>query len=454
MKVIIVGAGELGRLLAKILSHVNHEVVVIDSSYEELERLGDQFDIMRIEGSCTSVSVLKDAGAADAQALLAVSGDEASNIIACQIASKLGIRQTICRLFKSDSISEKDGVSPESFGIWKTFSTPEVSVRKIMEILRNRAVLEHIQFGHPDACMEIVRITDASGLVGVRLRDIAAPEMLKTVRIAAILHNSQFLIPSGDTIIGKDDRLYVAGTKAQVRNFVDSITSYAITPTPRIVIAGASVTGVLLAKMAFEANYDVRLIERSKRIAENVRDDLPTGLMIIHGDSTSELLLEEAGADTADVFISTADDDEDNILSCIMAKRIGAKKVVALTHKPEYIRIVPTMDLIDCGFSSSLTSVNAILRCFVSGAMRLDANLLHLGASFSEYKITKKSPIVGRALKDCQFPPGTILALIFRDGEVVTPSGDTVLQVNDTAVAIVTVETAKRLESLFPRNEA
>lgn len=453
MKVIIVGAGELGRLLAKILSHGNHEVVVIDSSYEELERLGDQFDIMRFEGSCTSVSVLKEAGAEDAQALLAVSGDEASNIIACQIASKLGIRQTICRLFRADSISEKDGVSPESFGIWKTFSTPEVSVRKIMEILQNRAVLEHIQFGHPDACMEIVRITDASGLVGVRLRDIAEPEILNTVRIAAILHNnSQFLIPSGDTVIGKDDRLYVAGTKAHVRAFVDTITGYAITTAPRVVIAGASVTGVLLANMAFEAGYDVRLIERSKRIAESVRDDLPTGLMIVQGDFTSELLLEEAGAGSADVFVSTANDDEDNILSCIMAKRIGAKKVVALTHKPEYIRIIPAMDLIDCGFSSSLTSVNAILRFFISGTMRLDANLLHLGASFSEYKITKKSPLVGLALKDCQLPPGTILALIFRDGEVVTPSGLTTLQVNDTAVAIVTADTAKRLEPLFPKD--
>lgn len=451
MKVIIVGAGELGRLLAKILCYINYEVVVIDSNYEELERLGDQFDIMRIEGSCTSVSVFKEAGVEDTQALLAVSGDEASNIIACQIASKLGIRQTICRLFKADSISEKDGVSPESFGIWKTFSTPEVSVKKIMEILQNRVLLEHIQFGPQDACMEIIKITDASGLVGVRLRDIAEPAMLKTVRIAAILHNNQILIPSGDTIIGKDDRLYVAGKKEHVRVFVDTITAYAIKQNPCVVIAGASATGVLLATMAYDAGYDVRIIERNKRIAEKIQDDLPAGLLIIHGDPTSEIHLAEAGVNGADVFISTADDDEDNVLSCLMAKRIGAKKVVPLTHKQEYIRIVPSIDLIDCGFSSSIASANAILKFFVSGTMRLDANLLHFGAGFSEFKITKKSPVVGVALKNCNFPPGTILALIFRDGEVITPSGDTMLQVNDTAIAIAGNDTSNRLKALFCR---
>ena len=218
-------------------------------------------------------------------------------------------------------------------------------------------------------------------------------------------------------------------------------------------IAGAGVTGMLLAKKAARSGYDVRLIEPNKRLAESVLDELKNGVMLMHGDPTDEELLEEAGVSVADVFVSAADDDENNILSCIIAKRMGAGKVVALTHKPEYIRIVPTMDLIDCGFSATLTSVNTILRLLGGGALRLDANLMNFGARLAEFKISSRSPLVGKPLKDCVLPPCTVLALIFRGTEVITPTGMTCLEQGDTVITIVTRDTAKRLEPLFPKEK-
>ena len=454
MKAIVVGAGELGRLLAKTLCEQNYDVVILDSDYEELERLGERLDIQRICGSCTNIAILKKAGIETADALIAVSGDEAANILSCQLASRLGVKRTICRLFRSDSISESDGITPQDFGIWATFSTPESSVRKIHEVLDNKAVLEKILFGHADACMAIVRISSSSQLLGMRLRDIACGSIIDNVRIAAVLHGSQFLIPHGETILGKDDKIYVAGRRDHVETFIDWITSSAEQiKNGRVVIAGAGVKGMLLAKKAARSGYDVRLIEPNKRLAESVLDELKNGVMLMHGDPTDEELLEEAGVSVADVFVSAADDDENNILSCIIAKRMGAGKVVALTHKPEYIRIVPTMDLIDCGFSATLTSVNTVLRLLGGGALRLDANLMNFGARLAEFKISSRSPLVGKPLKDCVLPPCTVLALIFRGTEVITPTGMTCLEQGDTVITIVTRDTAKRLEPLFPKEK-
>ncbi len=449
MKIIIIGAGELGKLLAKTLCYQNHDVVVIDSDYEELDRLGDRLDVQRIEGSCTSVETLKKADVEHADALLAVSGDEASNILSCQIASRLGVPQTICRLFRSGSISEADGISSESFGIRHVFSAPESSVRKIMGILENPIVLEKIQFGHPDACMAIVQISSSSQLLGVRLRDITAGSLLDNVRIAAVLHGTQFLIPHGDTILGKGDKIYIAGRKDDVQNFIDWIAGDQ-NRHGRVIIAGAGDTGLLLAKAAFEQGYDVRLLEPDKRNAENALDEIPSGVMLLQGDPTDEELLAEAGIGTADVFVSTAENDENNILSCIIAKRLGVKKVAALTHKPEYIRIVPAMELIDCGFSASLIAANTVLRLLGGGTLRLDANLLNYGARFAEFRLTDKSPLTGKALKDCPLPPSTVFALIFRGQDVIPPSGQTVLQSGDIVVSVVTPETAKKLAAFFP----
>lgn len=451
MKIIIVGAGELGRLLARSLTTQNHNVVMIDSQFEELDRLGERLDILCVEGSCTSIATLKRAGVEDADALVAVSGDEAANILSCQIASRLGVEQTICRLFRSDSISEADGVLPDHFGIWRTFSAPEASVRKILGVLDNHCVLEKIRFGHPDACMAVVQIDSFSQMLGVRLRDIACGAIIDNIRIAAVLHGSQFLVPHGDTILGRGDKIYIAGRKEHVEDFIRWVAP-GQEKRGRVLIAGTGVTGMLLAKQTFELGYDVRLLERNRHKAENVRSELPSGIMLLQGDPTDEELLAEAGGSTAEVFVSAEEDDENNILSCIIAKRLGARKVVALTHKPEYIRIVPTMDVIDCGFSASLISVNTILRLLGGGILRLDANLQNFGARLSEFKVTQKSPLAGKALKDCSLPAFAVLALVFRGDEVITPSGQTVLLPGDIAVSVVTNETAKRLSVLFPED--
>ena len=452
MRIIIAGAGELGRLLASTLSNAAHDVTIIDSDADMLEHINDTLDIKVVEGSCISINTLKDAGIKTADALLAVSGDEAANILCCQLASKMGVLKTVCRLSSPDRFSEDDGVTPDKFGIWKCVSPSEECVGKIRSVLRNRMLVEKIRFSNPDAVMEVFRVSPSSLLAGTRVKDIPTDSgLLNSVRFAAIVRQKQFLIPHGDTIFVPGDKVYIAGGNKDVGNFISWISEETSSvKTSRIVIAGATITGRLLASALCADGYDVRFIEKNQQKGEKLLDTLPPGILVINGDPTDEEVLEEAGIRDCEGFVSAASDDEDNILSCIMAKRMGARKTVTVTSKPEYIRIVPTMDMIDCGFSTTLTAVNSILRMLESGTMRIDAFLQMFHARLTEFRVSNSSPLCGKELATCNLPSSTLFALAFRKDEIIAPSGNTILQPGDTVVAIVTPEVEKELEPLFP----
>jgi len=450
MKIIIIGAGELGQLLASTLCAEGHDVVVVDNSSENFEHLKEKLDLMVIEGSCSDVSTLKQAGVAHADAILAVSGDEAANIIACKIASKFGVKKTICRFYSLDCFSPEDGITPEFFDIWRAFSPPEQCVRKVCDILENPICLEKIQFTNPNALMEVISITPSSMLAGTRIKDIPVAEVLNIVRFAAIVRDHHFLIPHGDTLLVPGDKLYVAGHVDGVRHFVELISPPDSEKLKRVIISGATDTGLMLAEKLLASGIEIRFIEKNTKRGENLLDSLPAGLLVINGDPTGEEVMEESGIENCNAFVAVGDDDEQNILACIMAKRLGAKKVIVITHKPEYIRIVPAMDAIDCGISSTLVSVNTILRMIETGTMRVDAKLQRFHAHLTEFTVSQKSPLVHCRIADCNLPPSVVLALVFRGFDVITPSGGTELEPGDVVVAIVTPESQKELEPLFP----
>lgn len=450
MKIIVMGAGELGRLLASTLSEENHDVVIVENDAEEVARVSDKFDAMTIEGSCSSVGILKRAGAENADALLAVSGDEASNILACQIAHKLGVKHTVCRLYSNDCFSEEDGIGPDTFGLWRTFSSPEESAEKILAVLTSPITLESISFTHPDASMLVLEITRSSILQGVRIRDIPGPELLRKIRFAALIRDGQLLIPHGETLLIPGDRVYVAGRREDVDAFVDWATPDNAGRPSRIIVAGDEDTSVIIARRAHELGFDVRMIVRDEKTGERIQDEIPPGIMVLHGDSTDESLLEDAGIASSDIFVSLAQDDEENILSCIIAKRLGTKKVISLTHRPEYIRIAREMGLIDCAFSATLVAANSVLRLLEDTNKRVDVQLQNFNAAISEFRVLSSSPLCGKTLSAAKLPASLILALIFRGNELFAPAGDTVMLDGDVVVAIVTRDTQRTIEKIFP----
>jgi trk system potassium uptake protein TrkA len=454
MNIVIAGAGELGQLLAEKLTANDHDVVLIDSSVEALDHISGSLEVKQIEGSCIDLETLKRANIRTADVLLAMSGDDATNVLTCQIASRLGVKKTICRLNSVSFFSREDNLQPETFGIWKYVSPPDECVRKIAAILTDRYLLEEIRFSHPDAVMRVFKISPSSQLVNARVQDLPMSMVLpesESVRFAAIVRKDQFVVPNGGTMFVPGDKVYIAGTSDNVAAFIRwASTNQETSKASRVVIAGSSAISTLLGQTLCDAGYDVRFIVKDSHAGNKLFEAIPQNILVVNGNATDEEILREAGADDCDAYISTGIDDEDSILSCILAKQLGARKTVSVTTKPEYIRIVPTMDRIDCGISSSLVAVNSILRMIETGTMRVDAYLQMHHAQLTEFRISNSSPLCGKSLANCRLPPSTVFALLFRNDKVIAPVGSTVFMPGDIVVSIVTPEMKKELAPFFP----
>ena len=451
MKIIILGAGGLGSNLAATLCDDKHDVVVVDLNASPLNIIKEHLDVMVIQGHIASTEVLKQAGIENAQLLIAATSDDASNILACKIADHFKVKSTICRLYSADFFSSKDNFTPEILGITDTIFPEEECIKKILNTLENQDILEKIIFRAENAVMTIFRIGDKSPIEGVSLKNFPDSELLKTVRFAAIVRNKELMIPQGDTILQKNDEIYITGTKDGISNMINWLAPEN-KPISKIIVAGASRMGINLARKLDKTGFDVRIIENDFKRCEEILDKTKSDMKVVNGDPTNSYILNEAGINECDVFISVLESDEDNILSCVLAKKHGAKKVIATTKKGEYIKVVPDLDIIDCGFNSGLVAVNTVLRHLEtgSGKLSIDAVLHRVNAYVYEFEIKAGSELCDQKVQDCGILDYAVIALIFRNGdEIIVPSGSLELKTGDIVAIIATKDTAKKLGKLF-----
>jgi trk system potassium uptake protein TrkA len=452
MKIIIVGAGELGQFLTSTLSNDQHDIVVVDSDIEILERLKERHEVMTVAGDGAAIKSLKQADIQNARVLIAVSGDEAANLLACKIADHFQVKTTICKMHSTDFFSEEDGFLPEDLGVGNIVIPSSECVDKILNVMDNKIIVEQILYSNPNALMSVFEVQPSSPLAGLRIKDFPDIDLLNSVRFSAILRDKQYLSPYGETIIVPGDVVYVAGPREKVNEMVAWNTPESININ-KVVIAGASRIGKKLAIELRKRNYSVKVIENDMREGKRLLDDLGADpqIMVIQGVPTEKEVMEEAGVGSCDAFVSALNDDEENILSCIIAKKLGAGKVITVTNKSEYINIVPALDMIDCGFSSSLVALNSILRKLGTGTgmLRTDAILHSINACLYEFKITKGAPVCEKKICDCNFPLPAVLSLVFRGDEVLPATGSLVLKADDVVAVISNPETAKHLEPMF-----
>ncbi len=448
MRAVIVGAGEFGRNLATTFRNDHHDVVVVDANAAVCARLRAKLDIMTVVGAGTSLTALKEAGIGQADLLVAVTNDDAVNLAACRIAKHFQVGRTVCRLATDDCFSPDDGLTPAALGVDYAVIPGEECVHKILNVLDTNSVLEKIVFGHPDAIMTAIRVMHGSPIAGVPVRGFPDPAMLSSVRFCGIVRNHRLVIPHGETIVSVGDELYISGRRDKVRAATAFINP-GDRPIQRVVIAGGGDLGLRLAQELAKRDYEVRLIEPDAKVGEALLQLPDQRLMVIHGEPTSDDILDEAGVAGCDAFVGVQDDDEDNILACILAKRQGAAKVIATTNKSEYAYIVPTIATIDCGFSTRLVASNSVLHHPVSGTLSVNAILHRVDASIYEFTVAADAPIAGRMLRDHRLPQSAVLALVFRDDETLVPAGDLIMLPGDVVAAMATAAAAKELQPHF-----
>ena len=301
--------------------------------------------------------------------------------------------------------------------------------------------------------MTIFRIGDNSPIEGVSLKNFPDSELLKTVRFAAIVRNKKLMVPQGDTILQKNDEIYITGTKNGISNMINWLAPEN-KPIKKIIVAGASRMGINLARKLDKTGFDVRVIENDFNRCEEIINKTKSDMKVVNGDPTNYFILNEAGINECDAFIGVLEDDENNILSCVLAKKHGAKKVIATTKKGEYIKVVPDLDIIDCGFNSGLVAVNTVLRHLEtsSGKLSIDAVLHRVDAYVYEFEIEAGSELCNKKIQECGILDYAVIALIFRNGkDVIVPSGSLELNTGDIVAIIATKDTAKKLGKLFTK---
>lgn len=449
MKIAIMGAGTLGKSIATAFCNDKHDVVIIDINSKTLRRLEDKLDVMTVTGNGAEVAVQKSIDIVSIDIFIAVSNSDSKNIHACQTAKHFGVHNTICRLNSEKYFDFDSGLTPTSVGIDHIVLPVDDCVNKIFNVLDTQQTLEKIIFSIKDAIMAAFLIIEGSPLAGVKLKEFPDPEIIMSIRLSTILRNGKLIAPTGETEMKVGDEVYIAGNIENVNKMLKWSSPDKV-KIKRVVIAGGTQIGTALATLLSDNGYDVRLIESSSVAAEEILDNYNINMMVINGDANDRDILNEAGTDACDAFIGVQEDDEDNILSCILAKQMGAKKVITLTNKEEYITLLPSMKMIDCGFSKWLVAVNSILRHISTiNSVHTNAILHRADAYISEFEVQEESAVCNKQIDECEFPNSTVLSMVFRDNNVLVPAGNLTLLAGDLIAVIATSDTEKHLGQLF-----
>lgn len=450
MYAIIIGAGAISRQIAANLCHRRNDVVVIERDEQQLEKIKEQLDIMPVLGNGATAEKLLEAGITRADMLMAITDDAETNILACSIAQHFDVPLKIARIHSDPKgyFPGEKGLTADMFGVDHALFAERKCVDNIVDALERPPVKETVRFLHSQAELVNFQLPAASPMIGYQLREFPRPELLEQLRVCAVLRRGELIIPRGNTGLLAQDEIYVAGKCEMVKELLDWAA-----PTrqkvKRVVIAGATLIGRLVAAKLSRRGMDLGILEAHPHAAREMAEVIGGSALIFQAESTTAETLQEAGVGTCDAFIACHQDNETNILSCIMAKRLGAKKVITVTDNAEYVNIIAGISFIDCCFSPLVAAVNELTRHIGTNDRRTLALLKRTPAEVMELTVQSGSDAEEKEIQSLKCPDSIALALIQRQGELVPAIGAERLREGDRVVTIATPDSVEEAEKLF-----
>ncbi|MEQ8766276.1 MAG: Trk system potassium transporter TrkA [Planctomycetota bacterium] len=446
MRITIVGAGNVGSTLAERLRRENHDIIVIDRDEQRADMLREALDILVVCGNGANPDVLKKAQVRDCEMFLAVTDRDETNLLACVMAHRLGSGRQVARVSTADYF--KDGVIlPEELGIDLVIHPESECAREIFSLLENPEIFERVFFSEDRVQMVGLTVPKQSPLAGLTLQELPEDAMRESVRVVAIEQEDQVRIPRGDDRIEVGDDVYVVGETGAVEAF-QKWAGVATRSLGRVVIVGGGRIGSELAGMLSGSKVAVRMIERDARVAEQIAER-HQHVLVLHGDATDPATLKEAGVEGTDCFVAVAGDDQPNILSCVLARQLEAKKTIARINRVEYVDIVSSILKVDVVVSPMLSAVNRVLHFTRRGRTLLEASLKNVDAEVLEVEVTPRGKLAGKHLRELRFPEGALVALVRRGDEVLLGTGERVLRPGDRAIVFALPEAVSQVEQLF-----
>ncbi len=451
MKIIILGAGQVGATLAENLASEANDVTVVDTDAALLSDLQDRLDLRTVQGYCSHPSVLRRAGADDADMLIAVTESDETNMLACEIANTLFHTPTkIARVRSAEYLKETALFESGALPVDMHISPEQLVTDYIRRLIEYPGALQVVDFADGRVRLVGVKAYYGGPLVGRQLKEL--PSHLPAdvdARVAAIYRRGRPIIPEGDTVIEAEDEVFFVAARKHIPKIMAELRRLD-KPLKRVMLAGGGNIGWRLAE-ALEGTHQVKLIERNRDRAKFLSEQLQKTIVLV-GDAANEDLLTEENIDDVDVFCAITNDDEANILSAMLAKQLGAGKVMALINRLAYVDLVEGSS-IDVAISPQQSTVSALLAHVRRGDV-VKVHSLRRGAAEAIEAIAhgdrNGSRVVGRRLDEIPLPPGTTIGAIVRGEEVLIAHHDTVIEAEDHLILfIVDRKHTKAVERLF-----
>lgn len=450
MKIIILGAGQVGGTLAEYLASEANDITVVDTDSDRLRNLGDRLDIRTVTGKGSFPTVLRQAGADDADMLVAVTNSDETNMVACQVAYTLFHTPTkIARVRESAYLLRNGLFSNEAIPVDVLISPEQVVTNYIKRLIEYPGALQVIDFSEGKAQLVAVRAYYGGPLVGQELRQIREHMPNVDARIAAIFRRNRAILPKGNTVIEADDEVFFIAAKNHIRSVMSELRRID-DDNKRIVIAGGGHIGERLAE-AIESRYQVKIIEANPARCRYLSDTLDSTIVLQGSASDKDLLVEE-NINEADIFLALTNDDEANIMSSLLAKRLGARKVMTIINNPAYVDLVQGGE-IDIAISPELATIGTLLTHVRRGDI-VSVHSLRRGAAEAIEAIAhgdpKSSKVVGRRIGEIPLPTGTTIGAVIRDEQVIIAHDDILIESGDHLILfLVDKRYIRDVERLF-----
>lgn len=470
MKIIIVGAGQVGTSVAEGLVNEENDITVVDQDGPRLQFLQNRYDLRTVCGNATTPSTLRDAGAEDADMIIALTQSDPSNLVISKIAHSLFNTPTrIARLRSRDFLEDENLLAEHNFAVDFALCPEQVITDYIQRLVEFPRALQVLNFAHGRVALVAVHAYEGGLLVGKPIKTM--PQLLPheiDARIAAIFRDNQPLIPEGDTVVRVGDEVFLLAAAEHIHTVLKQLRR-AEQRVQRVMIAGGGNIGLRLAK-ALEERYEVKLIEKSETRAALLANELNDAL-VLSGDATDEELLEQENITEMDLFLAVTNDDENNIMAGSLAKRLGCRRVVALVNRRAYAEMIEGGP-IDIAISPAQVSIGTLL-AYVRQADVAVVHSLRRGAAEALEIIAhgdrNTSKVVGRTIGEIPWPRGVTVAALVRNfdkpvivghtdewtaitryGEVHIAHHDTLIQAGDHVILFCTQKKlVRKVEKLF-----
>ncbi len=432
MNILILGAGEVGATLAENLAkEPNTNITIVDTDPSRLKKLQDNADIRTVCGLASHPNVLRKAGADDTEIFIAVTNSDEVNMVACQMAHTLfRIPRKISRIRSSAYLNEEGLFSDKSIPIDVPIAPEQLVTNSLKRLLEFPGALQVMDFADGKVQLVCVKAFDGGPMIGHQIKEIRKHMPSVDARVAAIYRQGGAIEPTADTRIKPNDEVFFIAAKENIKPVMKELRRVD-TAYKRIIIAGGGNIGERFA-LAIEKRYNVKLIERSLERCEYLTENLDRTL-VTHGSASDKALLEELDIDRTDVFLALTNDDEANIMASLLAKKLGAKKVITLITNPNYVDLIQGEN-IDVAISPQLITIGKLLTYIRKGDVSSVHTLRRGAAEALELVVhgdPKTSRIIGRSLGNITLPKGVTIGAIVRGEEVLIAHKHIVVQNED-----------------------